>query len=56
MASVEVRRSVVVEKHRNRDPEEPTDPMHTTHTAASAGGMRDSAPVVVDEMNSARLC
>jgi hypothetical protein len=55
MASVEVRRSVVVERHGNRDPEEPTDRRHTTHAAASGGGITDIAPAVVDERNSAGL-
>jgi hypothetical protein len=38
LAGVKVRGSVVVEEHRDRDREEPTDRRHTNHAAASTGG------------------
>jgi hypothetical protein len=43
MVRVEVGRGVVVEEHRDRDPEEPADRRHATYAAASAGGIPDIA-------------
>jgi hypothetical protein len=42
---MEVRRPVIVEEHRDRDPEEPTDRGHANHAAASRGWLRATAPV-----------